>query len=767
MDTSIAKKKNRVISTSSGDNKVFVKYYNLVGEKTTTEIPYEWYFVIQKKDENQAYNIIEKTGFKFSFENHPTVPGYTKVYCQKDLRDETVLLLENNGIQTFEGDLSLDRRWYIDKEIKVETELSKLYFDIETDDTLEKIQVGRDRIISFSAIDESGKKYFECLKDLTDESEIELLKKFLKLIKKYDIAIGWNSSQFDFPYIRERIYRYGLNASKLYRESWYIIAKYDLLKRFRHIFRFDSYIRSFSLEFISNHFLGHGKIKHSEKIIELYHNDRELLKRYNIEDSILVKELDEKLGVSDMMIRQSSWCGVPPKQFGLYSIIDAFILKTAHRNGTFGRTSIKAIQERYKNDRSTENPNDTDTEKSKYLGALVLDPKIGKYNKVYSFDFKSLYPSIMKTCNIGYDSLTHNPSTDSIINPGTLTIPRVSGNIIPTFFNKKPSIINLSVSELLKLRTKYKDLKLKMIEDGTNHGTDWERVVSDEIIVKELSNSTYGIMGLDYGRYYSVDVAESITLFGQWCIKYAKNFFESEGYDVIYGDTDSVFVNTNGRALDIEKELERFHVCLKKELKEKYNIDDCYIQLNFDKEYNSFLLVARKTYVGNVINIEGKRTNDLYARGLDFIKKSTFSFAARKQKELIKYIFDKNPIEHDMRTYISLLKLEFDTYKFTKEDLSIVQRVGKPVEEYIGTKPLHVRLAEQIQQQTGQSIHGVDIEYIITQSDKLMDGILAEQYCGIFDKEYYWSNKTCPVLERILKVVYPNSDFFNKNLTLF
>ena len=772
-----AKSKNKILHTCNTKNGIIIKYEDSRSIVKTIEMSVSWYFAIKKTDEEKLKNSVKNIVSRIEID--PKFSDYLKIYpeLEKDRRGKFILFLEENGIETFEGDLMDDKRWYIDKEIEIASTYRKLYFDIETDDTIEKIEIGQSRILSYAAVDSDGKKYFSKISEHTDGAERELLGRFSKLIENYDLLLGWNSSGFDVPYLKTRMKLLDVRC------DWKMIGKFDLLKRFRHIFRFDSHIRSFSLEFIAQHFLEKGKIGRSEKVIDLWKSDPNKLKRYNIEDSILVKELDEKLGVSEMMIRQANWCGVPATQFGLYTIIDAHIMKTAHRHGQFCKTSVRAIKERNRdNERGNENPSDTSSEKggkvdkAKYSGAIVLDPIKGVYNGVHVFDFKGLYPSMMRTSNIGYDTLRNEANTQNgrfignlnrIINPGTQQIPRKTGEVRPTYFEKNPSVINLAITELITKRSEYKKLKLKMIEEGTNKGPLWERVVSDEIIVKELSNSTYGIMGLEYGRYFSVDVAESITLFGQWCILFAKQFFENEGYQVIYGDTDSVFVHTPDK-FNIEEMKSKFHTVLKSELKNKYNIDENFIELEFDKKYKTLILIEKKTYVGHVINIEGKKTDDIYARGLEYHKKNTFSFAAKKQKELIEFILYKHPKKDEIQTLIIDIRNKFFAKDFTKEELSITQKVGKYLDEYTGkTPPLHVRLAMDLNKKTGQNLRNTEIEYIITDHQGKMNGILTKDFTGKFDREYYWSNKTQPLLERVANTAYPGFEWFNPTLSLF
>lgn len=754
------RKKNLVLHTWTDFNGlVWVRYETPSGEIKTDSRSVNWYFLVQDVDWGKAQEIILSTGISTS----PTIVdgGYIKVFCNDERRYDLVLMLEESKIPTYEGDLMNDRRWYIDSQVEISDSYKKLYFDIETDDSIPQIEIGRDTILSFAAVDSNGKTYFETIKEKTPEEEKKLLRKFLKVIKNYDIIMGWNSGEFDIPYLKTRMRKYDLHKTKEY--CWKEIAHFDLLKRFRHIFRFDNQMKSFSLQNVSTHFLKKGKVVHDgKKIHEVWESDKDLLEEYNIEDCNLVRELDEKLGVSGMMIRQSQWCGVPAGQFGLYSIIDSYILRTAHKVKKYGRTSIPAIKERsLKKQRGNVNPDETDNEKAKYSGAIVLDPKIGRYDRVYTFDFKGLYPSMMRTSNIGYDSIRYEADRSYIMNPGTQSTIRKDGSIKPTFFTKELSVVTLAITDLIKKRSEYKKLKLKMIEDGTNKGSEWDRVVSDEIIVKELANSTYGIMGLSYGRYFSIDIAESITLFGQWCINFAKKVFEERGYDVIYGDTDSVFVSTGKQELDVTKELEIFHDRLKKELKEGYNIDEVFIELAFDKQYESLLLVNKKTYAGHVINIEGKKTDDIYTRGLEYIKKNTFSFASKEQKKLVEYILYKNPQKEDVKQKCKDLKDKFYKTEFEKEELILIQKIGRNLSTYKKTPPLHVRLSIEEKKKTGIVYARSEVEYIVTGGkDKKLEGVLAKDFSGKYDKDFYWENKTAPLLHRITESLYPDDNFF-------
>lgn len=827
--TKFDRNKHKLINTWNVSNdKVTVVFEDGSGNRFRETMVPDWYFGILEEQYKEAKELVKSRKLQqvLRTEKDTKFPGFVKVFVPPEVmecangknprvlnRYQVVQLFDKNGIKTYEGDLAPNRRWYVDIEAEIAPakSFSKLYFDIETDDSGGKIAIGKERIVSFGAVDNTGKKYFGKLKAMTDEAEEDFLKSCLKIICNYDMIIGWNSREFDIPYLKERMKKYELDRSDYYKArgeeylwKWKEIAKADLLKRFRHAYRFDSNLRSFSLDYISNHFLGHGKIKHEkQRIIDLWHNDQKLLKEYNLEDCKLVKELDDKQGTSDMMILQSSWCGVPPSDFGLYSIIDAFILRTAHKAGMMERSSMTAISEKvkygknmgeYEDLKKTEDPSEADAEKKKYLGGLVLTPETGFYEHVYVFDFKSLYPSMMKTSNIGPDTLMYEDDGKCIINPGTQELLRKTGEIKETYFKKEHGTIYLAISDLMTKRKEYKKKKFDMIEKHTNHGPEWDQAVSDEIVVKEIANSTYGIMGLEYGRYFDVDVAESITLFGQWMILNAKKFFESQGFKVIYGDTDSVFVATKDK-MDVHAVLDKYHTGLTVELKEQYRMDEHFIELEFDKEYDGFILIAKKTYCGHTINHEGKDVDSIYARGIEFQKRGTFGYGAAKQKEIVDVIMKGLPSTAKVKKWLIATKKDFYDREFTRQELAISNKVGKNLSDYdkprknaekvkvvadgqtnlfgeeVGTRivleasekkptlPLHVRIAKQIKEKTGEFYKNTEVEYIVTSHDKKIDGVHIDDFDGTWCKEYYWENKTLPLLKRIISVTHPKIDF--------
>ena len=320
-----------------------------------------------------------------------------------------------------------------------------------------------------------------------------------------------------------------------------------------------------------------------------------------------MKELDEKVNCLNLIILRSKWCNTFLTRFYPSELLDNYILRVAHKDNIYCLSNRENV------------------ESSGYTGGYVLDPIKGLHENVFVLDFKSLYPSLIMTSNIGFDTIDEN---GKIINPGTEK----------QFLNDRESIIKTTIKELIGKRKEYKKKRVEMLKQGKEKTPEYEVVRANELTMKVIANSVYGIMGQSKSRYYSKDIAESITKFGQWCIKFTKLFFEKHGFIVIYGDTDSVFIKDNDKNQldgDIEIFLEQFHYELEKTLKEKYNIEENYIELEFEKKFSKLIMVDKKNYTGRLTIEDGNKVDKLKTTGLDYIKKSSIKAGADLQKALI------------------------------------------------------------------------------------------------------------------------------------
>lgn len=720
--------KHIVDVTTTKECKIKETYYQ-DGKRYVDCIKQQWYFFITTSDYAKHKEVLESFKLRFPqfrFEYLKDNEEWHKIYCKYTKRKYIIQLFKKNKIQTYEADLSLNRRYWIDSNhtIAEPQYFNLLFVDIEVDDSVSGLRIGHDTIISFAAKSSNGKEYL-----FLDTDEKQLLTKIVRLITRYDIIIGWNSRSYDIPYIKQRC--------ELYNIEFPDICHIDMMQRMIHAYRFDTNINSFSLNNIAHKFLGEKKVKRTTKVIDLYNNDFETFKKYNLTDVRLLYNLEQKHKIINMLLIQSTWCNVTPRSLGqsgtgLYTLLDNLLLKETHKR------NLKGITPKYTFDELNDMPADEHAALD-YVGGKVLKPKIGYYKNTYVFDFKTLYPTIIIASNIGFDTIDpkgeiHNPSGAS--------------------FKRKPESVFVSVlNVLLKNRKKYKEQKLSLIENNLKNTPEYQTVEANEVIAKELGNSVYGICGAKWGRYFDKQIVESITLMGHWLLNSLQTFFKRRNCQILTGDTDSIIISTND-TIDIDKTLKEYHEYLDTELKAQLNIVKHPIQLDFDKHFSSFIIVAKKNYAGHLINQENRKVNYIFVRGLNSVKSDTCKIVKTLTNELLDKLLKQT---HAQSFYIKWLDELFNTVfdNITAEDITIHKKIRKNVAEY-KNKPLSVVIAEK-QLKNGDVLISNEVEYIVTGRDGTkLDGIATDQFTGEFDKEYYWDNLILPNINRLLSVAFPD-----------
>lgn len=701
---------------------------------------FKWYFLVENSDKSILYlNHLLKFKKINSFEikeNFIKVFIDKKYYKEKSIID-LVSYLESNLIRTYEADVGPAKRYLLDSEFEIEDidNINLFYFDIETDDSEGKIEYflkndfsvvkAKDRILSISFVcKKTGETFF-----LHDSDERRLLHKINTFLrnKKVDMLVGYNSSNYDMPYIFQRMDLHDV-------DSHYIknILHEDLQKRLMYFYSKDPDARknltSYSLNNISKYFLNEEKIKHEGKVIELMKNDFEKFKEYNIKDSVLLYRLEEKLGLISLTYKMFQMCHCTPSNWSMVKAIDNMILYEANQKNIHYSTNKNYYEDI--------------PEQIQYLGAFVLPPIPGYYENVYVFDFKSLYPNIIRTFNISPDSFLDKKIEDCIETPG---IDKKGNN----FYQKKEGVIPFKIKSLLDERTNIRN-KQKKYDKSTE---EWRDLNVKQLIVKELANSIYGVLGNKYFRSFNIKIAESITGTGQYLLKLTQSILEEKGRKVIYGDTDSVFVilNENEDPNEVVKETNKQ---IEIHLKEKYNIIESYLELDVDKHFIKFLIETKKKYVG-LINDKYKYT------GLECVKRDTIKIASKMQKELIETIFNKE----NLTEFIERKRKEFNETDYHKDLLSISKAVGKNLNEYKPKKdgkkytaPLHVRMIKGSLSTDSEKDNvkgkGEIVSYIIT-NDAPLEGVLYDNYEKGYSREYYWNKLIYPIMQRLLEIVEP------------
>jgi DNA polymerase elongation subunit (family B) len=560
------------------------------------------------------------------------------------------------------------------------------------------------------------------------------------------------------------------------------MAHIDLMKVFVKRFAAVSEITSWSLEFISQYFLGHGKMEGGPEFgdgrgYEYYKTRFEDFKKYNIADARNLWELNDVLHIVDQVIIECQICGAFPSKFSTSELIDCFVLRTIRGKGVhFNSIEYSENQVRcphcnhiYHSDNPIEEiigeivcmrcgtkfePNSVDED---IEGAYVFDPETGIHDNVYVFDYKALYPSIIRTWNIGPDSLLESDDYDGVEQHDVWYQFMKSAN--GQWFNEEPpSAIKIAVERLLNLRKVYKN-KMGEYKEGSK---EYKAYNAKQNAVKVLCNSVYGQMGYQYGRFYRKEIAEAITLGGQWLNKQTKKWFEDKGYTVIYGDTDSVFVKGFGESSDeVQQEISdlliELHDFYDESLKENFNVHEHHIELEYEKRFARLLLMKKKHYVGQIDWLEGKEVDKFIVKGLECIKRDTISLAKKWQRELVEFIIKE---DHPASYYVAWMESKMDSFfkgDFELDDIIIWKKLTKHPTKY-KTANAHANVAIEMIKKDMKFHVGMQIPYIVIE-DKPIVAVHPDWYENNASIDYYWDQKIHGILKRVLEVAFPSVDW--------
>lgn len=719
---------------------------------------------------------------------------FVRIFCDKNTDEMKSLLknLEKAHIETKEADLSLIKRYMIDNLIEIEENLSVLFFDIETNDSNQGIVIGRDEILSWAACDDEGKLFYERSEDI-ELGEYDLLIKILKLFQKYDLIVGWNSEQFDIAYIKARVDKLNISGKFLdeidinlnQTNYWKKFIHLDLMKRLIKLFgpmMTVVNLTGFSLNEVAKVFVGEQKIERSEKVIELYNKNHKKLEEYNKKDVLLLKQINDKLRTIPLMIKECAWTGTFMDRFYIGELLDNYILREA----SFKKFHLKSRPRWKENDEAIH-----------VRGGYVMEPQTGLYDNVRTLDFKSMYPSIIVGWNIGQESLVRGLiSTVSEENfqkwIGDRKIEEVpflewyeflkkenkkhnpENKYLQTannqFFKKeKPSIIAGLIKKLLQERKAYKKQQL----EAEYKSIEYNNAQASQEAVKEMSNSMFGITADKQARFFDPRIAEAITMTGQFTNRMTMAILEKMGYQVIYGDTDSIFtiVKDDEEILKMTKELNEK---LSKYLSKTYKFTDNIIFVEYEKKFRKFIMLDKKRYTGHLVEIDGKKVDSVLSKGTENVRKSTIEFTKKKVNECINLTVKQDKDLKYMKKWVQDLKKYVSTEDIPGKDLAITMKLSKPISSY-KSKPPHVILAEKLiktneilETHEGKNVWGQKIEYIIRDNKSKEDkAILLKDFKGEWDRKYYWDVQIYAPLLRILKTVWPDSNWEEHNILIF
>lgn len=461
---------------------------------------------------------------------------------------------------------------------------------------------------------DEGKKLFprEKINDteiiLAFDTEEDLLQAFLKYYtdQKPTIITGWNIDIFDIPYLYRRIKLVLSNddANLLspighihyngMREK-YQIAGVNCLDYLRMYKKFTYTIKpSYRLHDIGLAEVKMGKVLYEGSLDDLYEQDIHEFIKYNLQDVRIVKEIDKKHKMIDLVLNISHIGHTKYEDF-LYpsKYIEGTIITYLHRQGKIvpnNREEGRAeLEEKLQEDEEG------------FEGAYVKPPSPGLYNYVFNLDLQSLYPSIIMSLNISPESkmgkiinwniedyikktqdkyIVKINDVEDVLSRERLTLFIQSEKLMVSsngvlYRSDKLGIIPEILDNWFNERIKFKDLMKKYVNEHNEElSSYYDR---RQHVQKILLNSIYGVLGLPIFRFYDIDNAEAVTLTGQDVIKTTSKMLNIEfnkktGIEkdhCIYIDTDSVYFSSQDLIKD--KDPKQFTITLARELEEKTN----------------------------------------------------------------------------------------------------------------------------------------------------------------------------------------------------
>ena len=558
-------------------------------------------------------------------------------------------------------------------------------------------------------------------------NEKEALEQFFVWIKRNDpdVLIGWNVVAFDLDFLQWKCKQLGipfdLGRGDPRKQNAVILAPQQ--SGHMHISRIPGRIvldgitslrgafwsfESFALDFVAEKLLGRKKLisdenglSKLEEIRRQYREDPLALAEYNLEDCRLVADIFAKTDMMNFSIQRAKMTGLAiDRQGGSAAAFDNLYLPQLHREG-FVAPDVGSQQNK------TASP-----------GGYVMDSQPGLYDNVLVLDFKSLYPSIIRTFKIDPLGLSVHTDLDESI-PGFLGAE----------FSRDRHILPNIVTQLWKGRDEAKKENNQPLSQA----------------IKIIMNSFYGVLGSSGCRFFNPQLASSITKRGHQIIQTTKTIIEEQGYPVIYGDTDSVFVllgekQTEEACQTIGKQLQNhLNHWWTTYLKDEFQIESN-LEIEFETHYLRFLMPtirgaekgSKKRYAG-MINKNGK--NKMVFKGLETVRTDWTPLAREFQQILYQKIFNNQPYEQFIKdTNDALLNGKKD------DKLTYTKRLRRPLESYTSTQPPQVKAARKMKNP------GRKIQYVIT----LNGPEPIENLTTTANYQHYVDKQLAPVADGIL-----------------
>lgn len=603
-----------------------------------------------------------------------------------------------------------------------------LAFDIETNPTTQRLLAisyygcGVDEVV---IVDPDERAMPERAIGVTTEAAA--LRHFAKRVREVDpdVLTGWNVIDFDLTFLQGVAARLGLGFSlgrgpgdmRIRSAEGYfgsgqasipgrlVLDGLDLVRG--AFIKLDEY----SLNAVALHVLGEGKALHGDardrvaEILDGYRDHLEDFALYARTDSRLALEIVEKLDLVTLAVERSMLTGMTPDRVSAsIASFDFLYLAELYRRGVVA-PSVKSSDSRVHAASS---------------GGHVLPSTPGMHANVWVFDFQSLYPSIIRTFNIDPIGFSEEAGEGLIDLPGN------------AWFKREPGILPAMLDELFPRRAQAKKVGNSVASQA----------------IKILMNSFYGVLGTPACRFYNPNIANAITGQGRYLLLWSKAWFEGQGFEVLYGDTDSLFVSAgpmdaaaaNAMSGDLARALT---TDLAEHIQQKWGVTSR-LEMEFEKLYERLFLPAvrhgtsgaRKRYVGSIY---GAPNDQLDFVGMEVVRRDWTLLAKNVQRELYQRLFADQPVDEFLISVVTRLRNgELD------KQLTYRKGLRKKAQAYTANTPPHVAAARLSTQPNAR---------VVRYRQTLAGPEPLDNLQHALDYEHYLEKQVLPVAEPVLKVM--------------
>jgi DNA polymerase delta subunit 1 len=606
---------------------------------------------------------------------------------------------------------------------------------------------------------------------LAHENEGDMLSAWRDFVERADpdVIIGYNISNFDFPYLMDRARHLKVSKFPFLTRLKNTMSKVStsnfsskqmgnrdtkttntdgrLQLDMLQLVQRDHQLRSYTLNSVCAHFLNEQKEDvHHTMITELFNGDansRRRLALYCLKDALLPQRLMDKLMALVNYTEMARVTGVPFN----------YLLSRGQQIKFISQLFRKAREQ----DLVVPNLKSGDDGGDQYEGATVIEPTRGYYDvPIATLDFASLYPSIIQAHNLCYTTLLPNKATaekmglvkddEYIITP--------HGDVFVTA-KKRKGLLSQILEELLSARKRAKR-ELAVETDPFRKAV----LNGRQLALKISANSVYGLTGATVGKLPCLEVASSTTSYGRQMIEKTKAEVEerytiANGYthdaQVIYGDTDSVMVKFGPNDLETAMKLgtEAAEYVSAKFIKP--------IKLEFEKVYFPYLLINKKRYAG-LYWTNTKNYDKMDTKGIETVRRDN----CRLVQNVIETSLRMLLIDRDVNGAQEFVKDTISSLLQNKVDISnLVITKALTKLDYAG-KQAHVELAERMRKRDAGSAPalGDRVAYVVVRGaanaknyEKSEDPIYVLENNLPIDTKYYLDNQLSKPLIRIFEPI--------------